>query len=177
MRYLSLIYLRHFGYAFQDKNSTHAPSAQSLEASLGAKGPPCTGTLAGRKPSQARLRKKRGLKRTRDDGEGDKSHSASSCPDVKKPRYNGVDTSLAGDTSLFEAKNSLGIRSDGEDSRNGAASYANKLHRYFKKTKRGSICYLSIRLTVAMIYLALLFSKQHVLLTDLTRWVWPLIVR
>ena len=47
--------------------------------------------------------------------------------------------------------------------------FGDDLHKYYKVKKRGSAHYLSIRLTISLLYLGLLFSNQKVLLCDITR--------
>lgn len=47
--------------------------------------------------------------------------------------------------------------------------FGDKLHLFFKAKDPRKVCYFTIRSTISLLYLGLLFTNQKVLLCDLTR--------
>jgi len=183
---LSLIYLKHFGYAFQGKSSQADPAHSVLATpSSFPTGSPPRGGRCGSPLDPVRSRKRRRpRKRLREEDQ-----ESASSPGAKRARCsphaetvadsgNPLDLSLPSDSILFQSSQedardgkTIGEETKGLDSESGVHGDPDKLHSHYGKTRRGRVHYLSIRLTIGLVYLGLLFSEQKVLLAEFARYV------
>ena len=176
---LSLIYLKHFGYAFQGEASQADPShsVQATPTSFCTRNPPRDGkcTTSPLDPVRSRKRRRPG-KRLREE-EKDSAFSSeakrarcSSPTDCMAASCNPLDSSLPSDSLLFEDNNTKDEQTT-EGLESGFHRDPDKLHIHYRRTRKGRVSCLSIRLTLGLVYLGLLFSKQNLLLADLSRFV------